>query len=64
MKEMANMKWWQWLLFIVVGGTVFYLVYPKYYFVKSGDGGIITKCNRITGQMKTFTIRELIRERR
>jgi len=58
------MKWWQWVLVIVVGGTVFYLVYPKYYFVKSGDGGIITKCNRITGQMKTFTIRELIRERR
>ncbi|MBA7509757.1 hypothetical protein ES705_01723 [subsurface metagenome] len=27
---MNKIKWWQWILIIVFGGIIFYLVYPKY----------------------------------
>ena len=41
-------KWWQWILIIIVGAGLFYLLYPKYYF---GLNGAI-RCNKITGKVE------------
>lgn len=44
---MKEIKFWKWILIIVVGGVVFYIFYPKYYFPDKASGFI--RCNKITG---------------
>jgi len=41
-------KWWQWILIIIVVGIVFYLCYPKYEFLENGFYAL----NKITGNVK------------
>ena len=41
-------KWWQWILIIIVAGIVFYNFYPKYYFTANG----LIRCNKITGKVE------------
>lgn len=45
---MNQIKWWQWILIIIVAGIVFYLCYPKYYFSEDG----VYALNKITGNVK------------
>lgn len=41
-------KWWQWILIIIVAGIVFYLCYPKYHILEDG----LYAFNKITGNVK------------
>ena len=40
----------KWGLIIIIGGCVFYMVYPKYYFVACTGGFPPLRGNRITGE--------------
>jgi len=43
-----KIKWWQWILIIIVVGMIYYLVSPKYYFAMNGS----IRCNKITGKVE------------
>jgi len=45
-----KLKWWQWGVIAVITMVIFYVCYPKYYF-HVFNGGLITRCNKITGEI-------------
>jgi hypothetical protein len=46
----------KWGLILIMAGTVFYVVYPKYEFSFNASGVAMSRCNKITGSVGVWNM--------
>jgi len=48
----------KWGLILIIAGAVFYAVCPKYVFGFNSSGIAFSRCNKITGQVEMYDMKQ------